>query len=212
MPKIERVCALLTHTHIHTHTHTFSGEPEMIESHEWEQGNGQKLRLRQGFYGWGKWSARLERFKYPGNIVVNGPLDMAGVEEGVCLDGSWAFTNGTGCIANMTLMCKHTRPGQGGGLTLHFESGNWTFQRCRLAVVPGALTAVMAVAGDARVRLHECLVTRTEGVEIGSQGYGMFIWNKGSVTLDSSCVWELKVVCIYTYVYAFILELEVVGM
>jgi hypothetical protein len=39
----------------------------------------------------------------------------------------------------------------------------------------------MAVTGEARVRLHESIVTRTPGVEIGSQGYGLFIWGDALV-------------------------------
>eukprot|EP00802_Teleaulax_amphioxeia_P012991 Tamp_13038.p1 GENE.Tamp_13038~~Tamp_13038.p1 ORF type:complete len:537 (+),score=71.67 Tamp_13038:79-1689(+) len=169
------------------------GEPERIESHEWETGNGQKLRLRTGFYSWGAWSERLKRYKHPHNIVVAGWLDMEGVEEGVCLNGAWHFVNGSGTVRHLVLSSRNYLPGIGGGLTLQIDDGAWHFARCRLAVSPGPMTAVMAVAGDARVRAHESIITRTPGVEIGAQGYGMFVWESASVSLDACCVWELKV-------------------
>jgi len=106
------------------------GEIEMLECHhEWEQGTGQKLRVRPGVYTWGKWSERLGRLKFPSQVVIAGPLDLAGAEDGACFNGGWTFLNGSGAIANMTLMNRHFFEGLGGGLTMHFEGGEWSFSR-----------------------------------------------------------------------------------
>ena len=176
------------------------GEPVVEEWHEWEHGTGQKLRLRAGFYTWGAWSERKKRFKYPNVIIVNSPLDMLGVEDGVCLNGGWTFLNGTGSLRNLSLINTHDFvPGKGGGMLCHIEGGNWTFQRCRLNIRPGPLTCVLAVAGTARVAVDEAIIARTHGAEIGAQGYGMFVWCNASVVLTRCFLSELKVAADVSY-------------
>jgi hypothetical protein len=170
------------------------GEPVLTESHEWEDGTGQKLRLRGGYYTWGAWSERLKRFKYPNIIIVAAPLDMQGVEDGVCLNGGWTFLNGTGLIRHLALVSTHDFvAGMGGGMLMHIEGGDWKLERCRLQIKPGPLTCVMAVCGEARVAVNQSLISRMAGAEIGSLGYGMFVWHSASVHLSEVSVWELKV-------------------
>jgi hypothetical protein len=78
------------------------------------------------------------------------------------------MTNWTGFIRALTLMSRHHLAGRGGGLTLHFEGGNWTFERCRLAVTPGALTCVLAIAGEKRKKGKISPVAKQKNAQVAS--------------------------------------------